>query len=284
MVALRSVFGPASLALLLGSTVALTGGQERSAGLARTGAALSDERQAPLPGDGVGFEDTPLLPHGAWRVHDKNRPVPALVAPAPLVSSAPPSDAIVLFDGRDLSRWKSGDKDGQWRVEQGCATVNGTGSIETREAFGDCQLHLEWATPAKIDGHSQERGNSGVFLMGRYEVQVLDSFENRTYADGQAGALYGQAPPLANACRAPGEWQSFDIAFRAPRFEGEKLLSPATVTVIHNGVVVQNQTEFIGATRHRAVATYEAHGPELPLALQDHGSPVRYRNIWVRRL
>lgn len=234
--------------------------------------------------EGVGFDDTPFLPHSTWRVHDKSRPVPPLVTPAPFASAPAPADAIRLFDGRDLARWKSGDKDGQWKIVDGCAEVNGTGSIETKESFGDCQLHLEWMAPAQVDGHSQERGNSGVFLMGRYEVQVLDSYENRTYADGQAAALYGQAPPLANACRAPGEWQSYDIVFRAPRFEGENLASPALVTVIHNGIVVQNQTAFIGATRHRDVAQYASHAAEAPLALQDHGSPVRYRNIWIRRL
>ena len=234
--------------------------------------------------DGVGYEDTPYLPHSEWRVHDKNRPVPAVVKPGQFLALSAPSDAIVLFDGKDLSKWKSGDKDGQWKVENGYTEVNGTGTIETKAAFGDCQIHLEFCTPAKVEGHSQERGNSGVFLMGRYEVQVLDSFENRTYADGQCGALYGQTPPLVNACRKPGEWQMYDIVFKAPRFDGATLVSPAIATVVLNGVVVQAQTAFIGATRHREVATYAAHEAELPLALQDHGNPMRYRNIWVRRL
>ena len=163
--------------------------------------------------------------------------------------------------------------------------VNGSGTIETVELFGDCQLHVEWATPAKPEGKSQGRGNSGVFLMGRYEIQVLDSFENRTYADGQAAAMYGQRPPDVNACRPPGEWQSYDILFRAPRFTGDgQLESPAVVTVVHNGVLVHHAQPFIGATTHRAVAKYTPHPPEGPIALQDHGNPVRFRNIWVRRL
>jgi len=162
--------------------------------------------------------------------------------------------------------------------------VPGAGGIRTRAAFGDVQLHVEWMAPAPPRGAGQDRGNSGVFLMERYEVQVLDSWNNETYADGQAAALYGQYPPLVNASRPPSEWQSYDIVFRAPRFEGERLLEPARVTVFHDGVVVHHAREFLGATRHREVATYEPHAAELPLALQDHGDPVRFRNIWIRRL
>jgi hypothetical protein len=238
----------------------------------------------PAQKDGVGYEDTPFLPNGEWRVHDKNRPVPPVETPPALIAAPPPPGAIVLFDGKDLSKWKSGDKDAQWKVENGYAEVNGTGSISTKEAFGDCQLHVEWCTPAKVEGHSQERGNSGVFLMSRYEVQVLDSYDNRTYADGQAAALYGQRPPDKNVCRKPGEWQSYDITFRAPRFDGDKLVAPAVITVVHNGVVVHDKVEFIGGTRHREVATYSPHAAELPIQLQDHGNPVRYRNIWLRKL
>jgi hypothetical protein len=230
----------------------------------------------------VGYTDTPQLPGQKWRVHDIDRPQPTVVTPG--TGSAPPSDAIVLFDGKDLSAWKNGDKAAGWKVEAGYAEVNGTGNIETRAEFGDCQLHIEWASPAKVESSSQGRGNSGVFLMGRYEIQVLDSFDNRTYADGGAASLYGQTPPLVNACRKPGEWQSYDIFFRAPRFEGDKLATPAMVTVVHNGVVVQHAQEFIGATRHREVATYSPHPPVASLVLQDHGNPVRYRNIWVRKL
>lgn len=240
--------------------------------------ALALLQQAPP----IGYTDTPLLPGSKWRVHDPERPPPVAVTPGD--ASAPPSDAVVLFDGRDLSAWTNGGKPAGWKVEGGVAEVNGTGSIETRESFGDCQLHIEWCAPAKVESSSQGRGNSGLFFMGRYEVQVLDSFENRTYADGQAAALYGQTPPLVNVCRKPGEWQSYDIVFRAPRFDGETLASPARATVFHNGVLVQDAQTFLGATAHRAVATYAKHEAALPLSLQDHGNPVRYRNIWIRRL
>lgn len=229
-----------------------------------------------------GYSDTPQLPGQRWRVHDSERPQPMSVVAGQ--GSAAPSDARVLFDGKDLAAWKNGDAAAGWKVEHGYAEVNGTGNIETREHFGDCQLHLEWASPAKVESSSQGRGNSGVFLLGRYEIQILDSFENPTYADGGAGALYGQFPPLVNASRGPGEWQSYDIFFRAPRFEGDKLAAPALVTVVHNGVVVQHAQELLGATRHREVATYSAHAPTGSIALQDHGNPVRFRNIWVRQL
>ena len=244
---------------------------------------LARMQEAPKD-EGVGYTDTPLLPGGKWVVHDKNRPVPRVVTPSAPTTTPPPADAIVLFDGSDCSRWRNADKDGTWKVENGYMEVNGTGSIETKESFGDCQVHLEFATPAKVEGDSQGRGNSGLFLMQRYEVQILDSYQNRTYADGQCGALYGQTPPLVNASMAPGEWQSYDIVFKAPRFDGAKLLTPARITVIHNGVVVQMDQEFIGATAHRAVAQYTAHAAELPFGLQDHGNPMRFRNVWVRRL
>lgn len=247
---------------------------------ADVGTSSTDAARSAVPG--VGYDDTPFLPGGTWRVHDSRRPVPEIVTPPPYRATPRPADAIVLFDGHDLSRWRSGDSDGRWTVRDGYAEVNGTGSIETKESFGDCFVHLEWAAPARVEGESQHRGNSGLFLMGRYEVQILDSFENRTYADGQAAALYGQVPPRVNACRPPGEWQTYDVEFRAPRFEGERLVTPATVTVVHNGVLVQDHVAFLGATRHREVATYAAHAPELPLVLQDHGNPVRFREIWVR--
>jgi hypothetical protein len=162
--------------------------------------------------------------------------------------------------------------------------VNGTGSIRTQQEFGSVQLHLEWAAPGRVESSSQGRGNSGVFLMGRYEVQILDSYENRTYADGSAAALYAQYPPDVNACRAPGEWQSYDIFFQAPKFEGDALVSPARVTVVHNGVLVHHARELLGATTHRNVAAYTAHAPTGPIELQDHGNPVRFRNVWARRL
>jgi len=238
----------------------------------------------PLAKGGIGYDDTPFLAGTEWRVHDKNRPPAEVVAPSGMGSTKPPQGAIVLFDGKDLAQWRNGAKDAAWIVKDGYAEVNGTGNIETKERFGDCQLHLEFATPAPPKGESQGRGNSGVFLMGRYEIQVLDSFENRTYADGQCAAMYGQHPPQFNASAPPGEWQSYDITFRAPRFDGAKLVTPATVTLMHNGVLVHGNRAFLGATRHKEVATYSAHEAELPLALQDHGDPVRFRNIWIRRL
>jgi hypothetical protein len=199
----------------------------------------------------------------------------------------PPSDATVLLDGKDLSSWRSesGGRAG-WKVENGYAeVVKGAGGIRTVEPFGDCQLHLEWATPVPAVGEGQERGNSGVFLMGLYEVQVLDSYENRTYADGQAAAIYGQYPPLVNASRPPGQWQSYDIVFEAPRFGGQgALLRPARITVLHNGIVVQHDVELTGPTAHKARPPYAAHAGRLPLMLQDHGDAVRYRNIWIRAI
>jgi hypothetical protein len=200
--------------------------------------------------------------------------------------TAAPSDAAVLFDGDSLSKWKS-TKDGgeaQWKVEDGYVEVTQTGDIETLEHWGDCQLHIEWAAPAEVKGDSQGRGNSGVFLMGNYEVQVLDSYNNVTYADGQAGAIYGQTPPLVNASRKPGTWQMYDIIFKAPRFKDGKLVSPAYVTILHNGVLLHHHRALIGATTHKRVGTYKAHGPKGPIQLQDHGNAIRYRNIWVREL
>ncbi len=243
-------------------------------------AASSTEPQHEQPS--VGYTDTPIIPGTNWHVHDSGRPAPAVVTPG--TGNAPPSDAIVLFDGKDLSKWKSGDKDAQWKLVEGAMEVNGSGSIETRDEFGDMQMHIEWAAPAKVESGSQGRGNSGVFLMGRYELQVLDSFDNRTYSDGQAAAMYGQFPPLVNACRKPGEWQTYDIVFHAPRFEGARLSSPGVLTVFHNGVLVHDADTFLGATAHRALPQYTPHGPTGPIQLQDHGNPVRYRNIWLRKL
>jgi len=233
------------------------------------------------PDDGVGYDDTPFLPGSAFRVHDSKRPVPHTVAPGS-TSGAAPADATVLFDGSDLAAWRGGSGPARWELVDGAMVVNGTGSIQTRESFGDLQLHLEWAAPEEPVSSSQGRGNSGVYLMGRYEIQILDSFENRTYADGQAAALYGQTPPLVNACRPPGEWQTYDIVFTAPRFTDGKLARPATATVLHNGVLVHNAREFIGITTHRSVATYSEHPPTGPIELQDHGNPIRFRNVWVR--
>ena len=232
----------------------------------------------------VGYDDTPLLPDSRWRVHDGRRPQPKVVQPGEQPGQ-PPSYAVVLFDGQDVSKWIGRDGgDIKWKVEAGVLEiVPGSGDIQTREAFGDYHLHVEWATPADVRGDGQGRGNSGVFLMGMYEIQVLDSYDNVTYADGQAAALYGQYPPLVNASRKPGEWQTFDIFFVAPRFKGERLASPAYVTIIHNEVLVHHHQAFLGPTGHKILPTYDTpHGPKGPIMLQDHGDPVRYRNIWVR--
>ena len=223
-----------------------------------------------------------------WPQHSMDRPPPPVVSPAPPAApGAPPSDALVLFDGRDLSQWV-GDS-GQpaaWKVEKGYAEVApGSGNIHTRQGFGDCQLHVEWMAPVPPRGEGQERGNSGVYLMSRYEVQVLDSYDNRTYADGQAASVYGQYPPLVNASRPPGEWQTYDIVFHRPRFDAQgNVLSPARLTVFHNGVLVQDNVELSGPTANQRRPPYTAHADELPLLLQNHGNPVRYRNIWIRSL
>ena len=192
-----------------------------------------------------------------------------------------PSDAIVLFDGTDLSAWNGGEA---WTVENGYAACHDR-DISTKRSFGDCQLHIEWATPAEVKGRGQGRGNSGVYLMGRYEIQVLDSYENRTYFDGQAGAIYKQRPPLVNASRGPGQWQSYDIIFKAPRFTADgAVIEPAYVTILHNGVLIQNHFELLGQTAYRRPPQYAAHAPKLPLVLQNHGNPIRFRNIWIRDL
>jgi hypothetical protein len=236
----------------------------------------------------TGYSDGPKLPHSQWRVHDEARPRPPIVTPAAAGAPAkPPADAIVLFDGRNLDAWKT-VKDGspaKWRVVDGYMEVTaGAGDIQTREDFGDSQLHVEFATPAPPINRSQGRGNSGVFLYGLYEVQILDSFKNLTYADGQAAAIYGQSPPLVNASRPPGEWQTFDIIYTGPRFKDGKIVTPGHVTVLHNGVLAQNHTELLGASRHHALPAHVVHGPAGPIRLQDHDYPVRFRNIWIRPL
>jgi hypothetical protein len=211
---------------------------------------------------------------------------PPIVTPG-VTNADPPSDAIVLFNGKDLSHWRT-DNGGpaKWIVRDGYMEVNpGSGGIATVEKFGDVQLHIEWATPSVVKGEGQERGNSGVFLMERYEVQVLDSYQNETYYHGQAGAIYKQWPPLVNASRKPGEWQTYDIIFHAPRFdEMGKVIDRARFTVLHNGVLIQNNVEVYGLTYHDRAPVYIAHDPQESLALQDHGNPIRYRNIWIRRL
>jgi hypothetical protein len=225
---------------------------------------------------------------GEWPVHSEERPRPPVVDPGPAGPlAAVPSDAIVLMDGTGLDEWVGpGGRTPGWRVGDGYVEVaRGTGSLTTRREFGDIQLHVEWAAPAEVSGEGQGRGNSGVFLMGRYEVQILDSWENDTYPDGQNASLYGQEPPRVNASRPPGEWQTFDIVFRRPHFgpDGE-VVKPARVTVLHNGVLVHDGVEFHGITVHGQRAEYSPHPDRGPISLQDHGDPVRFRNVWVREL
>jgi hypothetical protein len=212
-------------------------------------------------------------------------PVPAVVTPGRC--STPPSDAYVLFDGASLDGWRSvKGGEARWLVADSCATVvPGAGDIETENAFGDVQLHVEFRCPLPVSGSSQGRGNSGVFLQGLYEVQVLDSYENATYVNGQCGSVYKQYAPLVNASRPPGEWQSYDIVFLAPRFsESGTLLSPGTMTVFQNGVLIQNHAEIRGATTYRGQPKMSPHALKLPLKLQEHKNPVSYRNIWLREL
>lgn len=245
----------------------------------------------PQPAAPVGYTDTPMLPGLPWHVHDPARPHPRMVVAGALPGAAP-SDAVVLFDGKDLSKWghrAAGAAPGAplagatWPVRDGYFEVGKT-DLYTREDFGDMQIHLEWAAPANAKGASQDRGNSGLKIMGLYELQILDSYDNLTYADGQAASIYGQWPPLVNAARKPGEWQTYDVVFEAPRFEGDKLVKPAYLTVFWNGVMVHVHKELLGTTLHRQVGKYTAHAAERPLMLQDHNHPVHYRNIWVRRL
>jgi hypothetical protein len=223
-----------------------------------------------------------------WKAHDLNRPKPKIITPpAQYLPVKPPSDAIVLYDGKDLSNWEAMDGDNtEWINGEGYfECVRGSGYIRSKQAFGDIQLHVEWAAPVPVEGESQGRGNSGVFLMGLYEVQVLDSYDNLTYADGQASAIYGQYPPQVNAARPPGEWQAYDIVFHRPHFNNlGMLVKPARMTVFHNGILVQDNVELWGGTEWQKYKSYKLHAEKLPISLQDHGNPVRFRNIWVREL
>jgi enterochelin esterase-like enzyme len=235
-----------------------------------------------------GFSDTAFNPGSRWRIHDPDRPQPPVVTTGGAVSIAPPSDALVLFDGTNLNAWVTRSQDGTtapagWIVNDGYFESGPGGGISTRESFGDVQLHLEFATPAGAEGNSQDRGNSGVLFMGRYEIQILDSYNNRTYADGMAAAIYGETPPMVNAARKPGDWQSYDIVFEAPRYARHP--SPGYFTVFWNGVMVHNRKELLGTTGATMTPhEYAAHDAELPLNLQQHGNRVHFRNIWVRRL
>ncbi len=231
-----------------------------------------------LAGSGLAQSPSP------WKIHDMNRTPPPVVTPE---QSAPPSDAVILFDGKDLSQWRdSKGEPAKWKVENGSmVAVRGSGDIQTKAGWGDVQLHIEWAAPTLEQDQGQDRGNSGVYLMSLYEVQVLDSHQSQTYADGQAAGIYGQFPPMVNASRPPGEWQSYDIIFRRPRFDsGGNLMRPVRLTVLHNGVLVHDNVALWGPTNWLEYDPYKAHPDKLPLLLQDHGSPVRFRNMWLREL
>ena len=236
----------------------------------------------------LGYSDTPILPDSGYHVHDGARPQPPIVDPGQPGTQhhngTPPSDAIVLFGGTDLTHWKGKDGAAEWKVEHDTMeVVPGTGDITSVQSFGDIQLHVEWAAPKEVKGGGQGRGNSGIFLAGEYEIQVLDCYDNPTYADGTTGGLYGQYPPLANACRKPGEWQVYDIIWENPRFDGDRLVTPACVTVLLNGVLLHNHRAALGPTGHRNMPAYKPHDGG-PIRLQDHGDLVRFRNIWVRQL
>jgi hypothetical protein len=247
---------------------------------------------------GLGYKGTPQIPGTTWCVHDGDRPQPRVVEPGSTFSqgASPPADATVLFDGKDQLHWTdTRGRPAAWRVnsdELYMECGRGAGNIRSKDKFADFQLHLEFATPSPPRGTGQGRGNSGVLINGMYEVQVLDSYQDKTYPDGQCGALYGQTPPLVNASKAPGQWQSYDIIFESPRWdENGTVTKRANVTVIQNGVVLHHRREFIGATdgiggvAHTALGAYlRPHAPEVSIELQDHGNPIRYRNIWIRAL
>ncbi len=227
-----------------------------------------------------GYTDTPKISGSEFAVHQPDRPQPPRVIPADFDrSTPPPSDAVILFNGSSLDKFQPTE----WKVIDGVVRA-GEGGLSTRDAFGDCQLHVEWRTPNPPQGGPMSMGNSGVFLMGKYELQIFDSYSCEIYADGSAASIYGQTPPLFNVCRKPGEWQTYDIYFTAPLFKNGQLEKPATITVLHNGVFVQVNTEIKGPTRHKQALPYEPHPPRLPFYFQGHGNPVEYRNIWIRDL
>ena len=233
-------------------------------------------------GSGVyGYDDTPVLPWCGFRVHDANRPAPKRIEVGPVAERFPsaPSDAVVLFEGKDLSAWQPS----QWKLVDGCVEAGG-GSLTSHASFGDCQIHLEWMGPANFQGPWYNKGNNGVLLMGQFEIQIFDSFNEKIYPDGMAGAIYGQTPPLVNVTRPPGEWQSFDILFNAPVFAEGKLAMPARVTILQNGVLIQLNEVIHGETGHRIQPEYQSKLTKGPLILSGHDCPVRFRNIWVRPL
>ena len=254
-------------------------------GFAGTAAAQQYDLVNAQDGSGVfGYKDTPVQPWSGFHVHDPDRPVPKRVEPPPAngpeQASAAPSDAIVLFDGKDLAEWQPT----RWQLEDGCLIAT-EGPLATKQEFGDCQLHLEFQVPAEPDPNIWNRGNNGVMLLGEIEVQIFDSFDTKIYPDGQAAAIYAQTPPLVNACRKPGEWQTYDILFQAPRFDDQgKLTAPARLTMLHNGVLVHLNQEIYGHSPHAGLANYEKLKSPGPLAFGAHHCPVRFRNIWIRRL
>jgi hypothetical protein len=243
-------------------------------------AAVSVSSQQPK----IGYDDTPMQPNGRWHIHDGKRPQPKMVAPGATPGAAPVDATVLLGSGTDASAWKmtAGGAAVTWPMKDGILQ-SGKGMIETKAEFTDFQLHVEFATPKEVKGDGQGRGNSGVFLLGLFEVQVLDSYQSPTYPDGQASAMYGQYPPLVNASRPPGEWQAYDIIFTAPRFNAAGTVEkPAVVTVIHNGIVVHNATPYLGPTEHKIIKPYVPAAAKGPIKLQDHGNPVHFRNIWIR--
>ena len=268
----------------------LQSGCATSGGAASTTSALQPSQTAVPIKKNLGYTNTPIIPGTQWHVHDGTRPQPRIVTSGATFShlAPPPSDAVILFNGTDLSRWQLGNgKPASWKVENGYMEVAPkTGSIRTKDKFADFQLHIEFATPAKVDGSSQGRGNSGILMNGVYEIQVLDCWENPTYPDGQAGALYGQIPPLVNASKPPGTWQSYDIIWESPRWDADKKIAKkANVTVIHNGVVLHHKREYTGTSPHQNNGNYDKpHAPEMFIELQDHNNPMRFRNIWLRKL
>ncbi len=240
--------------------------------------AIAAELVKARDGSGIfGYKDTPVLPWCGYHVHDPDRPAPPVVTPGS--RGRAPSDATVLFDGTDLSKWNASD----WKIEDG-ELIAVSAHLRTKESFGDCQLHLEWQTPDPPIGDWSDRGNNGVMLMGLYEIQIYDSYQTLLYPDGQAASVYGQTPPLVNACRPPGQWQSYDIIFFAPVFEGDRLVKPAYITMLHNGLLVHHNQEIHGPTGHRNIPQYRGPVGPGPLSLMSHNNPVRFRNIWIRPL
>jgi len=237
-----------------------------------------------------GQQTDPVQSSGGWKIHDMNRPRPPVISPGTQSSKnqvgLPPSDAIILFDSKNLSAWEqTNGEPAKWKIEKDYMEVVRGRSIRTKQAFGDCQLHIEWSSPISEGKIGQQNGNSGVFMMGLYEIQVLNSYQNKTYPDGQAAAIYGQYPPLVNCSRPSGEWQSYDIIFRRPRFQRNgMLLKPARITLLHNGILVHDNVTPTGPTAWQNRPPYEAHPDKMPIMLQDHDDPVRYRNIWIREL